>query len=131
MSNGGGEKTEQPTPKRLRDARKKGQVARSNELVSTAMILALFAYMWMNSENIIAQLKKLIIAPSAFAGGDFMFEFERIGQAVFTLSLHILSPILIVGVITAIASNYVQVGSLFSTESIQPKLEKLNPGKKL
>jgi type III secretion protein U len=42
MSGGGGsggEKTEQPTPKRLRDSRKKGQVARSQEVVTTASLM--------------------------------------------------------------------------------------------
>lgn len=38
-----GEKTEQPTPKKIRDARKKGQVAKSKEVVSTALIVALSA----------------------------------------------------------------------------------------
>ena len=36
-----GEKTEQPTAKKLRDARDKGQVVKSKEVVSTALILAL------------------------------------------------------------------------------------------
>lgn len=35
-----GEKTELPTPKKLRDARQKGQVAKSQEVVSSALILA-------------------------------------------------------------------------------------------
>jgi len=37
--NDGGDKTEQPTPKRLRDARKKGQVWKSREISSTATLL--------------------------------------------------------------------------------------------
>jgi type III secretion protein U len=39
------EKTEQPTPKRLRDARKKGQVANSKDVTSTAL-LWLFSVIW-------------------------------------------------------------------------------------
>ena len=132
MSNGGGgEKTEQPTPKRLRDAREKGQVAKSNELVSTAMIIALFGYLWMNGDLVIEQLKELIIAASVFEGNDFLFELERIGWSIFKLSLHVLAPILIVAVVTAIASNYVQVGTLFSLEAVKPSLSKINPAKKL
>ena len=38
--NDGADKTEQPTPKRLKDARKKGEVAKSRELTSTAVLLA-------------------------------------------------------------------------------------------
>ena len=131
MSESAGEKTEQPTPKRLRDAREKGQVARSSELVSTAMIIALFVYLWMNSDLIITQLKEMIISASVFEGNSFGAEFARIGHAVFTLSIHVLAPLLIVAVITAIASNYVQVGTLFTVETVKPNLSKLNPGKKL
>ena len=38
----GGEKTEEPTAKKLEDARKKGQVAKSKELPSAIMLLGLF-----------------------------------------------------------------------------------------
>ncbi|MBR5733309.1 MAG: EscU/YscU/HrcU family type III secretion system export apparatus switch protein, partial [Lachnospiraceae bacterium] len=38
----GGEKTEEATPKKLDDARKEGQVARSHELVTAFSLIALF-----------------------------------------------------------------------------------------
>ncbi|MDG2609707.1 EscU/YscU/HrcU family type III secretion system export apparatus switch protein, partial [Vibrio parahaemolyticus] len=41
-----GEKTELPTPKKLRDARQKGQVAKSQEIVSSALILALITVLF-------------------------------------------------------------------------------------
>ena len=41
----GEEKTEQPTAKRLREARKKGQVAKSQDIVSAAFILGVFGIM--------------------------------------------------------------------------------------
>ena len=39
-----GDKTEEPTPKKLRDARQKGQVAQSRDATSTALLIVLFAY---------------------------------------------------------------------------------------
>jgi len=39
----GGEKTEMPTPKKLRDARQKGQVCTSKDVVSTAILLVTLA----------------------------------------------------------------------------------------
>ena len=43
-----GEKTELPTPKKLRDAREKGQVCTSKDIVSTAVLVVLFALLgWM------------------------------------------------------------------------------------
>ena len=44
------EKTEQPTPKKLRDARQKGQVAKSKEVASTATILLVVATLWALSD---------------------------------------------------------------------------------
>ncbi|MFN6996692.1 MAG: EscU/YscU/HrcU family type III secretion system export apparatus switch protein, partial [Aquincola tertiaricarbonis] len=41
--NDGGDKTEQPTPKKLQDARKKGQVPKSKDVTSTVELLAWFA----------------------------------------------------------------------------------------
>ena len=42
MANEGGEKTEMPTPKKLRDARNKGQVCNSKDIVSTICLIVLF-----------------------------------------------------------------------------------------
>ena len=48
MAESSGEKTEMPTPKKLRDARQKGQVCTSKDIVSTALLLVLFAVLaWM------------------------------------------------------------------------------------
>ena len=43
MAESSGEKTEMPTPKKLRDARNKGQVCTSKDIVSTAVLIVLFA----------------------------------------------------------------------------------------
>ena len=48
MAESAGEKTELPTPKKLRDARQKGQVCSSKDIVSTAILIVLFALLgWM------------------------------------------------------------------------------------
>ena len=48
MAESSGEKTEMPTPKKLRDARQKGQVCQSKDIVSTALLVVLFAVLaWM------------------------------------------------------------------------------------
>ena len=48
MAESSGEKTEMPTPKKLRDARQKGQVCSSKDIVSTAILVVLFALLaWM------------------------------------------------------------------------------------
>ena len=50
MAESSGEKTEMPTPKKLRDAREKGQVCTSKDIVSTAILIVLFAVLaWMGA----------------------------------------------------------------------------------
>src|SRR5919112_560 len=44
---GGGEKTEQPTEKRLRDARRKGQVAKSHDLSSAVLLVVAVAVLYL------------------------------------------------------------------------------------
>ena len=53
MAESAGEKTEMPTPKKLRDARNKGQVCSSKDIVSTACLIALFAVVGMCAKMLI------------------------------------------------------------------------------
>ncbi len=125
------EKTEQPTNKRLRDARKKGQVAHSKEISSTALLLGLFAYFYCCGGWIYGRLIELIQAPADFHKIPFDQALPQVLAIMATeaglLSLPALGIVLLLG----IAANYFQVGPLFSVEPISPKLSKLNPVDKL
>jgi type III secretion protein U len=57
------EKTEQPTPKRLRDARERGEVAKSQEVPSTLAVLAVFGVVWVGAGHMTEQFKGLILRP--------------------------------------------------------------------
>ena len=52
-----GEKTEEPTPKKLREAREKGQVAQSRDVTSTALLIVIFAYIAVMWHPVLARLK--------------------------------------------------------------------------
>ena len=67
------EKTEQPTPKKLRDARNKGQVASSKDVVSGAVMILLFVFLWVSADFYYRQLKELILLPTMFVGPGFDF----------------------------------------------------------
>lgn len=58
------EKTEQPTPKKLRDARKKGQVAYSKDFTQTILLLVIFGYFIGNGGNIVEDMGILIQIPA-------------------------------------------------------------------
>lgn len=121
------EKTEQPTAKKLRDARQKGQVAQSKEVPSTAVLIALFAVIWMGWDWIVQTLSDLMVLPAKFYDQPFEGAFPAVLTAVFVVFAQISMVAISVAFVAALAAGYFQVGPLFSFESIKPNIEKLNP----
>ncbi len=124
-----GEKTEQPTGKRLADARNKGQVAKSVEINATmGLLAALFVLQALgsNSYEVISEYMKSCFQNLAMA--DMTVEMVR---EIFFLGIFVIfkaaMPVLAVLFIVAIATNVMQVGFMFSSEVLEPNLEKLNP----
>lgn len=124
-----GEKTEQPTPKKVRDARQKGQVARSQEVVTTISLFAVIAYLWA-SFNLLVD--KMVVLFGQAAQLSVMGDFRTSAAAGIFITAKdvalVLLPVIGITVIAGIAANYFQFGSVFSFESIMPKLEKISPG---
>lgn len=131
MSESSGEKTEQPTQKRLKDAKKKGQVAKSSDLSSAVLLLVAVGLLWL-AGNFIAgyaleSIKAQYLSATTFKG-EMTQEvvFAAFGNGLWSFAL-ILTPLFVVVWVFAFASNYLQVGSIFAPESIKPKFSKLNP----
>jgi flagellar biosynthetic protein FlhB len=126
-----GEKTEKPTEKRLRDARKKGQVSKSQDLTSALMLLAAVVIFWLGGKIMATNLLQLT-QKGIQTAGSFSGEFTReranelLYQAVIDMGV-ILAPLFIFMFIGGILFNYVQIGSLFAFEGVKPDLNKLNP----
>ncbi|HUG22594.1 type III secretion system export apparatus subunit SctU [Piscinibacter sp.] len=125
--NDGGDKTEQPTTKKLRDARKKGQVPKSRDVSSTAALLAWFLIAALATAYAAAQLTGLIEAALLAARQPFALAAPALGahalHALVALSAAVLLPVAAVGVL----AEYLQAGPVFSLERIKPKLENMNP----
>ncbi|MFD2443538.1 flagellar biosynthesis protein FlhB [Bacillus sp. CGMCC 1.16607] len=124
-----GEKTEKATPKKRQDARKKGQVAKSQDMNTAILLIAIFSFLWLAGGYLLDIT--LNIFRHSFQNYLLM---ELSEQSVFPLLMvilkeisYFLGPILLVAMISGIAANYFQVGFLFSPEAIQMKLEKINP----
>jgi type III secretion protein U len=123
----GGEKTELPTPKKERDAREKGQVARSQEVVTTVSLLAVVAYVWTAWGAITASIINIFDQVAQLAVGDFRANALSGVFFAFRESAFLLLPVLGVVILAGIAANYAQFGSLFSFQSITPSLDKISP----
>lgn len=131
MSQSSGEKTEQPTEKRLQDAKKKGQVAKSQDLTSSVLMIATVGLVWLIGGYIGGVLQSSVKDQIEFAvtfKGDFTTEtaFDVFAGGLTTM-FWVLTPLFVVVMVFAFLANYLQIGSIFSFDSISPKFEKLNP----
>src|SRR5262245_51748482 len=127
MSGSSGEKTELPTPKKERDARAKGQVAKSQDAVMTISLFSVIAYIWGTWGSTNARLVGIFDQVAMLAKVDFSTNVMGAVTAVGMDICWILLPILGVAVLTGVAANYFQIGALFSFESITPKGERISP----
>lgn len=121
------EKTEEPTPKKLRDARKKGQVAKSQDVVSAALIVGCFVAVSIFWPRYVEELKALIVFPAAFYQLPFEQALSAVLKGIVTKLILLTLPFLAIVIIGAIATNFFQVGALLVFEPIKPELKKLNP----
>jgi type III secretion protein U len=123
-----GEKTELPTPKRIRDARAKGQVARSAELVTAISLMGVLGYLWLTSGFIFERVSALLDRAAAFSRqSDFESAASDALAAIGWETIVIVAPVLLVAIVAGVAANYIQIGSLFAFEGIMPSLDKINP----
>lgn len=123
------EKTEEPTQKKLDDAHKKGDVAKSQEVTTWFMILGsalVFALMApMAGSGILESLELVMGNADQFeVGGPGFGQFMR-GLAWSILTVALL-PLGVLG-IAAVAANLVQHKPVLSLDPIKPKLSKISP----
>ena len=132
----GGQKTEPATPKKLNDARKKGQVAKSKDLTGSVILLAFFLilkfYVGYMGEQIMSQFKKVYIRIGDLAGGSAEFNdvgvyFNNIIKDGIIDSILILLPIFAVGFVLAFVMDVIQVKWKPTAEPMKPKFDKFNP----
>ena len=121
------EKTEQPTPKKLRDARKDGQVAQSKEVVSAATLITISSVIMGLFDHIVTTLQEIMLLPSQLYEISFDKALEIMASASMSALVELILPILAVTFITGIAANVIQVGPMMSAKSIKPELKKINP----
>jgi flagellar biosynthetic protein FlhB len=125
-----GERTGPATPRRKEEARKKGQVPRSNELVTAVVLAALFVFLHRYGASLVGSLAEYLQAwLSRSMGGDLTGS-EVMAWYVQWVSffLVVVAPLFAVALGTGLLLNYAQVGFLFTSAPLKPDLGKLNPG---
>ena len=123
------EKTEQATPKRKEEARKKGQVARSAELSSVAILAVSLGALWSLGGYMYNRIRLLMV--EVFTNGlSIELDPVTVKSHLFTwLSafVGIVAPMMILLVVAAIVVNIAQVGVLISGQALMPKGERISP----
>ncbi|NLY19553.1 MAG: flagellar biosynthesis protein FlhB [Clostridiaceae bacterium] len=131
MFAGEGEKTEKATPKRRKDAREKGQVLQSREISSSLILLIVFlsikllgSYMYREIESFYRLcVNDLTLTFDVLSVNEIM----HLVSLVMVQLLKIIGPVFGIAFVTGVTASYIQVGSLFTTETLKPKFSKLNP----
>ncbi|MDR2892630.1 MAG: type III secretion system export apparatus subunit SctU [Deltaproteobacteria bacterium] len=121
------EKTENPTPKRLREAREKGQVAKSQEVCSSAVIVTVMAVFGLRFDANMEELRALYDFLLTAMHHPFHEAVAEVGGAALGAFLFIAGPIIIIAPLAGIAAYLSQVGVLFAFKGAMPSLNKLSP----
>lgn len=123
------DKTEEATPKKKSEARKKGQVPRSKEvglaltlLASTLILVILGSY----AGNSLLATTRMFLGNYLFTNIDYNSLQNLILVVLWRLAIIIL-PLVLPIMVFGIAANFIQVGFMFTIEPIKPQLSKLNP----
>lgn len=130
MSEDKSRNTEKATPKKLRDARKKGQVPKSKEVVSAFMLVGVVIYYWLTWEAQFHYLMDLFSIPQLVYSTPFPEALKKISGAMLRVAmLWIILPVVVIQIVMAVMGSIVQFGVLFSAHPIKPDINKLNPVK--
>ncbi len=120
------EKTEEPTSKKIEDAKKEGNVPKSVEVPGAAILFFSSIYLLFFADAAFNSMQSMMIYIYSFIGKDIDDDvYFTITYNVITTLLYSLTPLFIIVVIFAIAFNLMQFG--FVTTPLTIKLEKINP----
>jgi len=123
------EKTEQATPKKREEAKNKGQVAKSRDAASVAVLLAGLIFFWFGASGMIEKMMSLV-RWLLIQSSRFNIDCNNIQGLSISLAYKIsaiLFPLFLTIFFIALLANYLQVGFVLSSESVQPKFSKIDP----
>ncbi len=123
------DKTEPATPKKREEARKKGQVGKSREIPSVAVLSAGLLFLYFGGRRLTVSLGNLMErafnSVTAMKGGDFNIAYFS-HQYLETFIFMIL-PMMATLVVVALVANLAQTGFIWSVEPLAPKASKISP----
>lgn len=124
-----GDRTQRPTERRRREARARGDVARSADVVSSLVLLASSAGLWWLGPSLQTHLARLMASTLSTAPPSSLNTAQVAAQLTdVALQLSITAlPLLLLIVFSAALSNLLQTGFLWVPIAVTPQLERVNP----
>ncbi len=126
MADNAAERTEAATPRRRQEARERGQIARSNDLSAALLLLGgllgLRMFGGLTMESLL-----LVMRSSLGESTEARLDVPALVSSAGFMALAAAGPILAGLVVIALVSNMLQVGFLFTTYPLRPRLDKLSP----
>jgi flagellar biosynthetic protein FlhB len=123
------EKTEKATPKKRSESREEGQVAKSNEVPSSLILLCCFLFFFLFGSFYEQILLDIFRVPFS----DYLL-MDITQDSVMAISMALLKPmgfivlpIFLITIVMGVFGNFIQFGFLFTTKVLQPKLNRMDP----
>lgn len=120
------EKTEQPTPQKIRKAREDGQVAHSKDLTQTVLVVALFGYMLGNAEALVRGFAEMILLPREVMKLEFNLAVNALATRLLEQAVWMLAPFLGIVIGLGLLTELAQTGMNISFKALAPSGKKLD-----
>ncbi|BFI97067.1 MAG: flagellar biosynthesis protein FlhB [Rhodanobacter sp.] len=123
------EKTEQPTEKRLKESREKGELPRSRDLSGAAVVLAGVAALMAGGKVSFEHARNIFVLGLGYSREALLSDTlpGRVLHAAVSEALALFAPVALATVLAALAAPLLLGGLNFSTQALEPKFDRLDP----
>jgi type III secretion protein U len=134
-----GEKTEEPTPRKLKKARDRGEVFKSADVIHTAQFFVLLILAWVAAQLYLPRLRELFdvwpVLWAQLANEPASTPPEQVARTALAHGLHVmlllLGPLVLIPLLIGLGAAWFQVRGVFSLHPLAPNFARLNPGSNL
>lgn len=123
------DKTEEPTQHKLKEARKKGQVAKSQDLTAVAVLVAVYMFFSYQTKKLFIEMGKIMTYQlEHFTSAKL--DVESFNQMLYGTVVPILVafiPLFVLMILVGTGVSLLQTNFMLSFQAIKPKMEKINP----
>ena len=120
------EKTELPTPQRLRKAREDGQVPYSKDFTQTVLVASLFGYMLVASDTLVRGFAEMMLMPASVIGMEFEQAVNSVATQLLRRGAKLLAPFIGIVLVVGLLADATQTGMNISFKALKPSGKKLD-----